>query len=184
MEAATLFLETLTELERYLSVGDDYSMLRASALLRQLLLDESPLVHQVNRKHKLKLRFTVCGRPYRERVLAMKPIFYSALAGIHSSGPFPHQAEQLSLDKFLSAPVVKAGDHLFSTADLISIAANVQGGVHKGEPKVDKERALAEFGKHFIAFGQAFDIAQLKSIVLIVLESLQPLRQTVKAEVG
>jgi hypothetical protein len=38
---------------------------------------------------KLQMRFTVCGRPYREVTFADDPVFYSALGGIHSSGPFP-----------------------------------------------------------------------------------------------
>lgn len=163
MEAEALFLETLAELERYAAAGDDYSMLRASALLRQLLIDQHPLVHLVNRKHKLPLRFTVRGRLYREVVLADNPDFYSALGGIHTSGPFPHQAEQLSLDKFLATQVVKVGKQLLSIGDLISISANVLGGVHKGEPKESKERALTDFRRHLtFPGGRSLNAEQMK----------------------
>jgi hypothetical protein len=34
MDEATLFLSTLEDLRRLVALGDDYSMLRASALLR------------------------------------------------------------------------------------------------------------------------------------------------------
>jgi hypothetical protein len=179
MEAAALFLETLTELERYVAIGDDYSMLRGAALLRQLLLDENPLVHQVNRTHKLKIRFIVCGRPYREVVLARGPVFYSALGGIHTSGPFPHQAEHVPLDKFLATQVVKLGNQLLSIGDLISISANVMGGVHKGEPRTTKERILADFNRQVTVGGQTLSAAQLKSVILVVLESLKPIHKAV-----
>jgi len=109
MEDEELFIAKLMELERYLAAGDDYSMLRAAALLRQLLLDSAPLSHRVNRNAKLKLRFTICGRRYREVVLVDGPVFYSALGGIHKSRPMPHQAEDVALDQLLTTPVLKLG---------------------------------------------------------------------------
>jgi hypothetical protein len=41
MDASDLFLESLAELERYVAIGDDYAMLRAAALLRQLLIERN-----------------------------------------------------------------------------------------------------------------------------------------------
>jgi hypothetical protein len=181
VDADRLFLETLLELNRYLTLGDDYSMLRAAALLRQMLMDQRPLVHQANRSHKLKLRFVVCGRHYREVVLGYNPGFYSSLGGIHVSGPFPQQAEELSLDQYLATPVLKLGSHLLSIGDLISISANVLGGVHKGDPKTEKEHALAAFNNQVSAFGQTIGAAQLRPALLIAIEAMEPLRQAVQA---
>jgi hypothetical protein len=42
-----LFSNILTDLEELANKGDDYSMLRAAALLRQLLLDSPALIHKV-----------------------------------------------------------------------------------------------------------------------------------------
>jgi hypothetical protein len=147
MDETTLYLSTLEDLQRLVALGDDYSMLRASAMLRQLFLDSSPLVHQVNRQHRVKLRFPVCGRGYTAVVLEDAPTFYSALGGIHSSGPMSHSVEQLNLDQFLATPVLKLGPQVLSVRDLISISANVLGGVHKGKPTTPEDRALAEFGR-------------------------------------
>lgn len=179
MDAGELFLETLRDLERYVAEANDYSMLRASGLLRQLLVDKHALMHQVNRAHMFKLRFPVCGRAYRETVLADAPIFYSALGGIHSSGAFPHQLEEVSLDRFLATQVLKLGDQLLTIADLISISANVLGGIHKGDPATEKEQALAEFSRSVTAGGRALNAAQLKPIILVVLDALRPLREAV-----
>lgn len=182
MDPKALFVATLGELERYVVVGDDYAMLRASALLRQLLVDQHPLVHLVNRVYKLPLKFTVCGRPYREVVFADDPVFYSAIGGIHRSGPLPHQAELLSIDQFLATTVVKVGEELLTIRDLISISANVLGGVHKDEPKEGKERALADFRQHLeFPGGRALNAEQMMPIILIVLDALEPLRLAVNA---
>ena len=60
MDPDQLFLKTLSDLERRTgSEASEYDVLRSSALLRQLLLDGSPLVHQVNRHRRLTLVFRV-----------------------------------------------------------------------------------------------------------------------------
>jgi len=182
MNSDQLLVATLSELKRYVEVGDDYTMLRAAALLRQLLMDESPLVHQVNRAHRLKLRFLVCGRRYAEVVLADGPIFYSALAGIHRSGTTGHQAEMLPLGEFLAAKVLKLGPCTLTIADLISISANVLGGVHKGPPNTQKEQALEQFNQVVTAFGHPISAAQMKPVVLVVLDALEPLANAVRGE--
>jgi hypothetical protein len=53
-----LFLETLRDLN-YKVRGDAsaYELLRASALMRQLLLDSSPLVHKVNRRRQHRITY-------------------------------------------------------------------------------------------------------------------------------
>ncbi len=176
MDDDQLFLARLDDLERLTALGDEYSMLCASGMLRQLFLDASPLVHRVNRRCRLQLRFPVCGRQYREIVLADSPGFFSALHGIHTSGPFSHQREDVTIDQFLATLVLKLGDKLLTVRDLISISANVLGGVHKGDPGDAKEIALSEF-KRLVSIGPTtLDAAQLKPIILIALDGLAALR--------
>jgi hypothetical protein len=53
-----LFLETLRDLEARSAGGaTEYEVLRSAVLLRQLLLDQSPLLHQVNRDRKIPITF-------------------------------------------------------------------------------------------------------------------------------
>jgi hypothetical protein len=180
MEIGELFLATLNELENYLAVGDDYSMLRASALLRQMLMDGSPLIHQVNRVYRLQISFPVCGFKYRETALSMAPDFYSAIGGIHSSGSLSHQMQFSRTDDFLNTKVVKLGAELLSVGDLISISANVLGGVHAGQPRTEKEEALASFDRRVRFGSQSLNAAQMRPIILVALDGLKTLRDTVK----
>jgi hypothetical protein len=62
VDAARLFVETVDWLDE---IGkrqppDEYELLIASGRLRLLLLDDSPLVHQVNRHHRLKCVSASC----------------------------------------------------------------------------------------------------------------------------
>jgi len=180
MEASELFIASLADLEQCVAVGDDYAMLRAAAVLRRLLMDESPLIHQVNRNHRLKILFPVCGRKYAEAVIQMGPVFYSALGGIHSSGSMSQQLEQLPLDDFLSAKILKLGDQVLTVRDLVSISANVLGGVHKGQARTEKEQAVESFNKQVLAFGHPISAAQMKPVVLVALEGMAPLARAVQ----
>jgi len=55
-------------------------------------------------------------------------MFYSALGGIHSSGPMGSSVEQLTLDQFLATQVLKLGPQVLRVGDLIRISSNVLGG--------------------------------------------------------
>jgi hypothetical protein len=58
-------------------------MLRSAALLRQLLLDESPLVHQINRGRHLRFVFRVNVRePIWKRAGTDPPVFWSRHDGL------------------------------------------------------------------------------------------------------
>ena len=64
MDVDRLLLETLDDLEtRTWPEASEYDLLRAAALLRELLLDASPLVHQVNRAAQIPLRFRFHAKP-------------------------------------------------------------------------------------------------------------------------
>jgi hypothetical protein len=58
MTVDELFLFTLEDLEQRVELGrGEYDALMAAWLLRKLLLDELPLIHEANRSRRLKLRF-------------------------------------------------------------------------------------------------------------------------------
>src|SRR5688500_17536343 len=57
--AEKLFVRSYDELEDGLKARDDYERLKIAASLRRLLLDASPLVHQANKNHKLRIRFRI-----------------------------------------------------------------------------------------------------------------------------
>ena len=52
------FLETLDEIDGRLQFNQSaYNLLMVAGLLRKLLLDDNPLVDQVNRSRRLKIRY-------------------------------------------------------------------------------------------------------------------------------
>jgi hypothetical protein len=57
------FLRTLNDLaSRLLPPQDDYDLLKASALIRLLLLDERPLAEQVNESRRMKIHYAVADK--------------------------------------------------------------------------------------------------------------------------
>jgi len=70
-----LFLETMNDLDRRLDAPvDEYDVLMIAPLLRKLLLDDSPLVHLVNRQRRVKFRFRYATNGYREAAAALGPV--------------------------------------------------------------------------------------------------------------
>jgi hypothetical protein len=61
LDVDRLFFHTLRDLERRTAATDEYEVLMSAALLRKLLLDKSRLIDQVNRIHRLDLRFRISG---------------------------------------------------------------------------------------------------------------------------
>ncbi len=60
MNDEALFIRTLNDLHKSINSDDEYEVLRASALIRQLFLDGSnSLFDRVNRTHRTKLLFEI-----------------------------------------------------------------------------------------------------------------------------
>jgi hypothetical protein len=58
-ETEYLFLATVADVEQKLTEGSRYSLIRAAGLLRQLFLDATPLVHEVNRTFRQRITFQI-----------------------------------------------------------------------------------------------------------------------------
>ena len=76
-----LFLRTLEDLETRIKATDPYEILGASALIRKLLLDDYPLLDQVNRKYHRKIYFKV-GVSAKRPPNFPKPIFSTIQDGL------------------------------------------------------------------------------------------------------
>lgn len=55
----SLYLNTIADIREKLSRNDRYHVIKASGLLRHLFLDQTPLVHEINREYRLKIQFSV-----------------------------------------------------------------------------------------------------------------------------
>jgi hypothetical protein len=77
VDRETLFLRTLDDLEARIRPGiDEYEVLLIAGLLRKLLLDDPPLIDQVNRERKLRLRFVINARPPVWQLAGSEPPVY------------------------------------------------------------------------------------------------------------
>lgn len=177
MEPASLFLSVISDLADRVRRPDEYGMLRAAALLRQLLLDERRLIDEVNRVHRLKIEVTVLDmEAYVETVLAERPVFYSVEAGIDpSTGAFGRPVK-LSRDRFLKLRIMVINGHAVSAHDLIDQLAHIEGGVHIGSARTEKQNALAEAAKAFGIGGLPAGVSMIAAIGRVVLTALEPLR--------
>lgn len=128
----------LDELKERLERSDRYDLLRVGGLLRQLLLDGTPLVHAANRQARAgKIWFTITDvaptpelQPNHLRYLwaaELDPVLHPDLP-----------STRLSMDAFLARPVMHSDGQQITVRDAILQTANVAGGVHLGSPQTDQ----------------------------------------------
>jgi hypothetical protein len=189
MQADRLFLRTLEDLDRRTTVADEYEALLAAGLLRKLLLDETPLVHQVNRYRRERIRFRVNGETPLERImLGDNPVFWAIGDAIDpdafSSFPGASAPMDAKLDQFLARTVMFARGERLSVGDLIKQVAHIDGAVHKGNPTNAREELIDEIS-HFMFFRNLpGTVHHVQLIGKIVVRALTPLRDKVLADEG
>jgi hypothetical protein len=188
MDLQYLFLRVLDDLNRVSSSIDDYDNLRIASLLRLLLLEEQPLVHKVNRIHKLPLSFFV-GEVLINNVVdpATQPppptprliktrdgrLFF-AVGRRFDPQTSNGSVHEMSLDQFLRALVLKVEDHWVSVHDFISHMAYVEGLVHSGSPKAKRvaDEALHRWRRTLHFHGRALTLETLAAIGRVACASL------------
>jgi hypothetical protein len=152
VEGDQLFLETLRDLEKRTgTAASEYELLRSAALLRQLLLDESPLVHQVNRGRHLRFAFRVNVRePIWKRVGTDPPVFWSRHDGLDpETALVSAEIAEFKWGGFLGALVMIVDGRNFTVRDIIDQTAHVLGGVHAGTPRSRRRRRSRRSQPHF-----------------------------------
>jgi hypothetical protein len=175
-----LFMETLKELEARVSAQDPYMILGASALIRKLLLDDFPLVDQVNRQYRLKFTFEVTESPNFPTGLP-EPMFYSVQDAIDPETVRPGKARKtVNRDQLLSYVLAKVNGRPYTLREIVLFEANVMGGVHAGSPKEDKERLLHEINNMVAIGGYRSSLRQLQAIGRVIIKGLTPLRNAIE----
>lgn len=178
-DAERLFVESVRDIDRKVVAADSYSDIRAAGLLRQLTLDSTPLVHQVNRGHRVPLRFRTMNV---NRELPSPPrILWLSL----DPEPFPNAPTiDCSLTELLQAPCLRVNGKKVSVRDLIKACANVKGGVHLGAPRSDQERAVLEVDATLQISGTDLSVVAVAGICRVVLSGLRPLVEAVVGKVS
>jgi hypothetical protein len=147
-----LSLETLQDLDTRSAGGaTEYEVLRSAVLLRQLLLDQSPLVHQVNRDRKTPITFRVNVRdPTWKIARSPQPSFWTRQDGFDpdTSLTVP-QIANLNLPAFLSQVILVSRGTELTVKDVIRQVAHIVGGVHAESAKEAREHTLAAVSASF-----------------------------------
>lgn len=172
MDSATqLFLDSLADLRKK-STGTSYELLRASAILRQLFLDQEPLVHRVNRLFRVRVEFETIDTTLRPPI--RPEIEWQNL----DASMFPRaQTQRLSLKELLAAQLLSFKGAEYTVRDVIRAAAHVKGGVHARSPLNEHESNLLDLDKALKLDGIGASTAALRGIIQVTLRGLAPLEQ-------
>lgn len=174
MNKYNLFLNTLGDIESRLETSDEYEILMISGLLRKLILENDSLVNQINKERKIKIRFLINDKNPPSFMSDLS--FWSIEDGIDpDSVPF-NNVKEINIEGFLQKQVMLINGQIITVKDLIKHMANVEGAVHPGLPKTDKEKLLKELGETFGIGGLPAGIRLLKAISRVILKGLQPLK--------
>jgi hypothetical protein len=164
------FQKMVQELDEITHRGDEYSLIRSSLILRQLLLDG--FVHTVNTS-KVKLRFDVSSdSPYstlRSEILFSAPDI--------DPEPYNRPIQNLSLRDFLEKHCVTYLGNAITVADVIRATAHSLGGAHRDSPRTPKDRVLVDLSSSISIAGDQQDVVLrvIASISRVTLRALKPL---------
>jgi len=190
MEPKELFLNILLDIEKKLLTNNYYEKFKIAQLLRQLLLDSKPLLHEVNKVKKRKITFTI-----NDYVI---PVEYGSAWGI-VSGFDPAKSSdgtninKVSLDGLLSVTVLLIDPYAYSVKELISIVANKLGAVHLDFPLSENDIKNETDQKVYKLFDLLSKtrvndipiyIETICSVSRVVLTGLDPIRADLELELG
>lgn len=188
MNIEQLFLRTLDDLESRAASNDEYVILGTSALLRKLLLDEAPLMDQVNRKHRLKIEFEIVDVDKIRQELQDAALlgegpedFFSVQDSLDPTIMPNAPPKSVKRDAFLATGVQMLGDETITVRDVIRHQAHIEGGVHAGAPRDSREEAFHRLDQEVSIGGHPPILRQLKSISAVVLKALEPLKEAVQS---
>jgi hypothetical protein len=180
VDAENLFINTMRDLEQRMTSVNEYDVLMAAALLRKLLVDGGRLMDQVNRAHRLKVRFRISEvSPLERLIYEDDPVLWSIEDALDPQSPFAYQPYDATRDQFLSRRIMRFNGHWITVGDVIDQLANVEGAVHKGEPGTARRQAVQALGKFYSRDGLPGVVRQVKLIGLITVRGLSPLRDAV-----
>lgn len=173
-----VYLQKVDELIRLSQATDTYSLISAAGALRLLLLEGSPLVHRVNRNHKLVLEFEV--RRTSAWPPGLQPDFSFEQIDPDQS-PDIRPCAKVSLQVLLGQQCLYAEGKSFTVKDVIKQCAHVYGAVHVSAPD-EKGEALASLNV-FQLLSTPMSIYPMRGIINVITKGLKPLTTAVNTEI-
>jgi hypothetical protein len=165
-----LFLGTVADIDQRVLKGGRYNLIRAAGLLRQLLLDSTPLMHVVNRMYCQQIEFETID--FRDS----PPLSPEAHALFLDASYFPGaKTIRVNIDTFLKAPCFRIGTNTANVRDLIRACANAKGGVHLGKAWTSEENVVLDWDRAFGLIGEEPSLLAVAGVCRVALRALQPL---------
>jgi hypothetical protein len=165
-----------------------YHQLRIAGLLRLFLIDEYPLVHQVNRLHRLKLSFehgagATATEPDPKNDLTHDGITFATSELAPSRLLASATRSQSSLDEWLKTGVLRVSGRVLTVHEFVQEMAYLEGLTHAGQPKTAAEQDLVTIRKN--AFRRVDNMSEphldlLKQIGAVTHTGLRPLFNAAK----
>ena len=174
------FIETIIDIIEKLRNDRKYDTIKASGLLRHLLLDKEPLVYKINKKYKVKLEFEVIE--YKEKI----PIENDLELHIRNldSNNFPGaKTVKTSLKELLSINCINYKGTEITVKELIKYCAHIKGGIHTGKPEDKIDETLIAIDDKVKMLEEESSIILLKGIIQIILKGLKPLVRKISANI-
>lgn len=170
------FLRFILDLQARIAANDRFNLLEASAILRRLLLDASPVLHLANREHRRKLFFpfvperltSVSGTQPTFQFINLCPFFAD-----------PLKIQKLNLQEFLATPVIRDHERAFTVHNVIDVCANLKGGIHFGKPVSQMDKSLITLDKNFLPFFLDASLAALPGIAWTTICGSTPLIEAI-----
>lgn len=166
-----LFLGTVQDLRTKIRTNKPYNLIRACGLCRHLLLDEHPLLHQVNKKYKLPITFYI--KDYKNTPLSHD---YKGSGG-RTILPIG-DSKNVKLDEFLNTKILYYNRHEFTVREIIRAGSHYFGGIHSGKPEI-KEKYLDKLDR-YSRIELKHSLWMISIICKIVLRSMNPLEAIIK----
>lgn len=175
LSAPNLLIADVESLRVHAESPHAYDKLRCAAILRRLLLDDTPLVHDVNRQFRLKLRYEVCELLDIEAITGRKPSMGFLMAGLSPKIAPQYPRLTLKHDQFLQHPMVFVGEKRITVRDIVQYCANAAGAVHYREHTRGDEEYLKRLNEQFVIMNVPSMISALTHIARVVVDTLTPL---------
>lgn len=160
------------------SADDEYEVLRAAGIIRQLLMDSHCLVDHVNRTLKQQVRFGV--HAYDAAWTPSPDLPQPVLAWTHVA-PVRLAPRYVSREQLLAFKVLQLHGNTYSVKDIVRVCAHQMGGVHYGAANGPTERALLELNGSISIDQGPFLISTVAEVGRVVCEGLEPLRLAANA---
>lgn len=181
-EVFLMKMDTLAEIGRNPTLPNS---LTASAIFRLFFLDENAIVPKLAKTHKFKLRFRVADTPplpadrpgpYPDRPLRLVAAFQDL------NPSWRHPTKEVALAELLATWAHVHEAKRYTVRDIIDYTANVGGGVHQSKPKRESQKNIHAGINGGQIMEQPFPIFTIGWLTKLVLDTLEPLEQRIRAQ--